>query len=720
MFHLTQHPFLCKKNALPIFFALYLISPLSQSQAATSLFDLSLEELMNVPINSAGKTVKTAGEIPASVIIIEREEIRRYGYSNLEEVLSNIPGLYMTEDWAWFGSVNYGVRGLYAKGNFDNMAITVNGVSQLEDGKRSYPIEKINVPVQAIDRIEVIRGPMSVTYGSSAFMGVINIITNLQDSLSENTLVSYSRGNYESQKKFVRMSGTEGEYQFVFNAQNQSSGGPSNPYRDLISDPSFLPTEWNLQPDDKTVLNNHSQYFDFSAQFRSLKLYLSHIDAVANVIDSQPGVGVGTRGFIKATNIAIKYHRLLNQDWEMNATAAFFYNQYFLDEEYNFRNFYSDNQSKTQAQEYELNFIWTPNPNTNAVFGLMRRSGQYRAADDYPTFALENTEILVDEQDGLNTNAIFFQLSHRIIEDLLIVAGLRAEWQEGYDLSYFENNIDINNQQVTTRHFAYDDVRYTPQLAAIYDIDRYQHLKLMLSEGEKAASPANNLSLLELNRPALDPEKTRALELSYIFANPELFLQFGVFFNEASDLIVSNAFLENDVFISIIDNIGKIETNGIELTTSYQATPNLKLNMDMSYHYTQDKTPGYENIDPAYAPDLLANLRLSYRLNANTHLSLLAHYTDSVFAEWVIGNTGNTLQQRIDNGSRSGEDIDAQHSFDLNMTMDNVFTQNLNLGVKIGNLTDEKLRYPTINNRAFDKGTLARGRHWLATLSYNF
>lgn len=675
---------------------------------------------MNVSINSAGKTAKTAGEIPASVIIIEREEIRRYGYSSLEEVLNNIPGLYMTEDWAWFGSVNYGVRGLYAKGNFDNMAILVNGVSQMEDGKRSYPIEKINVPVQAIDRIEVIRGPMSVIYGSSAFLGVINIITNLQDSLDKDTLISYSKGDYQSQKKFIRLSGAEGDFHFVFNAQNQSSGGPSNPYSDLISDPSFLPTEWDLQPGDKTVLNNHSQYFDFSADFKSLKLYFSHVDAVANVIDSQPGVGKGSRGFTKATNIAIKYNRTLNPYWDLDAKAAFFYNQYFLDEEYNFQNFYSQNQSKTQAQEYELNFIWTPNPKMNASFGLMRRSGQYRAGDDYPTFDLENTEIVVDDQDGLNTNAIFGQFNYRIIDSLLLVAGLRGEWQEDYRLSYFENNIDIDNQRVTSRNFSYDDIRYTPQLAAIYDIDQHQHLKLMMNAGEKAASPANNLSLLELNRPALKPEKTRALELSYILAKPEWFLQLGLFFNEASDLIISSANLENGVFNSVIDNVGKTQTKGLELTTSYQATSKLKLNWDMSYHDTQDKTPGFENIAPAYAPDLLANLRLSYRLNTDTYISLLAHYTDSVFAEWLIANTGNTLQQRIDNGSRSGDDIDAQHSFDVNMTIDNVLTQNLNLGLKIGNLTDEELRYPTINNRVFDKGTLARGRHWLATINYRF
>jgi len=699
---------------------LALLSPsISHAQSVDDLFNMSLEELMNVEIYSAGKSSLTAGEIPASVVIISRQDIKRYGYSSLEETLNNIPGMYMTEDWAWFGSVNYGVRGLYSKGNFDNMAILVNGVSQMEDGKRSYPLEKVNVPVQAIDRIEVVRGPMSVIYGSSAFLGVINIITNLPSAEGKDNIVSFSEGDFNSQKKFARFSGKEGKFSFVFNAQNQTTAGPEHRYSDLISDTSTLPADWNLSGDDKTTLGHESQYFDFSAQFKDLKIFFSHVDASSNVVDSQPGVGGGSRSYTRATNVSAHYTKQIKDNLQFTGKASFFYNNYFLDEEYNFTGFFSNNQSTTEAQEYELNLIWTASDSVEATFGLMRRTGQYKAYDDYPTFALENNEIQVNEHDGLNTNAIFTQLNYQVKDNLSLIAGLRAEWQEDYRISLYEDNTDINNQNVSTRNFSYDDVHYTPQFAGIYDISKYQHIKFMASKGEKAASPANNYSILELSQPALNPEKTSTIEVSYIHAKNNSFFQIGLFHNTASDLIIGSTLLENNVFVGTLNNIGKVETLGLELTTTVQVNDAFKVNFDISLHDVKDKTPGYENIEVAYAPSAIANLRTTYSFNSETHLSLLGHYTGSVLPEWKIANTG-TLAQRITNGARTGDEIDAVSSADLNLVLENVYTKNLDISLKIANITDETLRYPTINNLAFDKGTIGMNRHVLMTAEYAF
>jgi len=703
---------------------LCLLTPcISHAQPIDDLFSMSLEELMNVEINSAAKTSLTAGEIPASVVIISRRDIKLYGYSSLEEVLKNIPGMYMTEDWAWFGSVNYGVRGLYSKGNFDNMAILVNGVSQMEDGKRSYPLEKVNVPVQAIDRIEVIRGPMSVIYGSSAFLGVINIITNLAAPEEEGNIISFSQGDHNSQKKFARFSGKEGKFSFVFNVQNQSADGPVNPYSDLISDTSTLPVDWNLNGNDKTVLDNESQYFDFSATFRDLKIFFSHVNASANVIDSQPGVGGGSRSFTKATNVSLHYTKNIKDDLEFTGKASFFYNDYFLDEEYNFTGFFSNNQSTTEAQEYELNLIWTPTDSLETTFGFMRRSGQYKAYDDYPTNIppdLSNVEIIVNENDGLKTNALFVQSKYQARNDLSIVAGLRAEWQEDYEITRYENNIDINNQNISSRNFSYDDVRYTPQLSSIYEVNKNKYLKFMFSRGEKLASPANNLTILELSKPPLEPEKTQTIEASYIQADEKNFLQLSIFHNRASNLIISSVNLENNVFVSSLESIGEIETLGFELTSTTKLNKELNINFDISLHDVTDNSPGYEDIDPAYAPSIISNLRATYSFNRDTHLSLLGHYTSSVLPEWKISNTGATVEERINNGARTGDKIDAMSSADVNLVLENIYTKNLDISLKVGNVTNETLRYPTINNRAFDKGTIAMDRHVLATIEYTF
>ena len=72
---------------------------------------------------------------------------------------------------------NFGVRGFLTSGMNNSMMLMVNGVNQYEDYWGFNPLSRINVPVETIERIEIVRGPMSVVYGSGALLGAINIIT---------------------------------------------------------------------------------------------------------------------------------------------------------------------------------------------------------------------------------------------------------------------------------------------------------------------------------------------------------------------------------------------------------------------------------------------------------------------------------------------------------------------------------------------------------------
>ena len=58
-----------------------------------------------------------------------------------------------------------------------NVMIQVNGVSMLSERRNDFPLYQINVAIESISRIEIIRGPSSVIYGAGAFYAVINIIT---------------------------------------------------------------------------------------------------------------------------------------------------------------------------------------------------------------------------------------------------------------------------------------------------------------------------------------------------------------------------------------------------------------------------------------------------------------------------------------------------------------------------------------------------------------
>jgi outer membrane receptor protein involved in Fe transport len=148
-------------------------------RAASDLVDMSLEELMQVDINSvygASGFKQKITEAPASVTIVTAEDIQRYGYRTLADILRNVVGFYVTYDrnYSYLGVQGYGLPGQYNS----SITLSIDGHrlnDNIYDGAligTEFPID-----VDLIDRVEVIRGPNSSLYIASAFLGVINIIT---------------------------------------------------------------------------------------------------------------------------------------------------------------------------------------------------------------------------------------------------------------------------------------------------------------------------------------------------------------------------------------------------------------------------------------------------------------------------------------------------------------------------------------------------------------
>ncbi len=138
---------------------------------------LTLSELMNIQTTIASKKVESIFDAPGIVTTVSSEEIALFGANNLWEILDRIPGIQLSK--TEFGnSIQFRGDKLSFDGN--HFLILLDGVSFSRDcyagGFFMEPILN-SFPVGSIERIEVIRGPGSVLYGSNAFMGVINIIT---------------------------------------------------------------------------------------------------------------------------------------------------------------------------------------------------------------------------------------------------------------------------------------------------------------------------------------------------------------------------------------------------------------------------------------------------------------------------------------------------------------------------------------------------------------
>ncbi len=124
----------------------------------------------------ASKYEQKVTEAPSSVTIITDEEIRRYGHRTLADILSSARGFYTSND----RNFSYaGIRGFSRPGDFNTRVLILLDGFRLNDAVyNAGPIDReFPVDVDLIDRIEIARGPSASLYGTSAFFGVVNIIT---------------------------------------------------------------------------------------------------------------------------------------------------------------------------------------------------------------------------------------------------------------------------------------------------------------------------------------------------------------------------------------------------------------------------------------------------------------------------------------------------------------------------------------------------------------
>ena len=194
---------------------------------SADLTSLSLEALMDIEVptvSGASKFEQKVTEAPSSVTVITADEIKRYGYRTLADVLQSVQGFSVSYDrnYSFLGS-----RGVNL-GDFNSrILLLVNGHrlnNNLTDGAAIGTDFMLDVDL--IDHVEIIRGPGAVLYGNNAFFGVINVITR-QGKQVDGAEVSGEYGQYDSYKGRVTFgkSFTNG-FQFLLSGSWYDSAGP--------------------------------------------------------------------------------------------------------------------------------------------------------------------------------------------------------------------------------------------------------------------------------------------------------------------------------------------------------------------------------------------------------------------------------------------------------------------------------------------------------------
>lgn len=380
----------------------------------SDLSELDLEQLGEVKVTSASRTSENLSTAPAAIYVLSGEAILNGGFRNLPDALRTVPGLYVAQTDAHIWQIS--ARG-YSDLYNNKMLVLVDGRSVYTPLYGGVYWDALDIPVENIARVEVIRGPGGTLWGANAVNGVINIVTK-QASDAQGTLVSATLDKDEGYTTTVRHGGMLGS-KLGYYASGRASyweplrgpGGAPIPNR-LMLPQAGLRLDWALN--EKNVFTLEGGAYDGrigSTQFLSLT----------------PSTTV-----LKGNHVLLRWKRQFSNH---SSTDTFAYCDWYS------RFSLPPDSRNTCDIEFQHNFEW--NPRHSLVWGgAFSTTGDNLAA---------NSEMFTRLRRRNSVESAFVQYGFALIPDRLrLIAGTKIE------------------------HNGYTGAEYQPQVRAVWT-PRHQH-----------------------------------------------------------------------------------------------------------------------------------------------------------------------------------------------------------------------------------------------------
>lgn len=175
-------------------------------------------------VSIATGTRQHLSKSPSSTTVITAEDIANMGATTLSEVLVGVPGMHIARNTLQSSyAPTYGMRGILT-GTSPHVLMMVNGIPRTSVYLGNPDEQRVELPVENIARIEVIRGPGSAVYGADAFAGTINIITKTAADI-KGTQVAVRGASFNGWDALLQHGGNMGDAQVAAFLRIGSSDG---------------------------------------------------------------------------------------------------------------------------------------------------------------------------------------------------------------------------------------------------------------------------------------------------------------------------------------------------------------------------------------------------------------------------------------------------------------------------------------------------------------
>jgi iron complex outermembrane receptor protein len=392
----------------------------SEANAPQDLFTMPIEDLaeQSYTVYGASKYEQKTSEAPASVTIVTADEIRKYGYKTLADVLESVPGIFITYD----RNYHYiGVRGFRRPGDYDSrILILVNGhrvnenVSDSVSTGTTFPVD-----IDLIEKVEVIKGPGSSLYGSNALLAVVNIITKNAKTLN-GVEVSGEVASFDTQKGRVSYGKNFDEsHNLLVSATSFKSDGPRLHFKEF-DDPATHNGNVSNDDDqfDNLFLNAKVGEFTFLATYLMREKGIPTAPYDTYFGDSR------TRTNDDSALVGLEYKHDFTDDFTVIGRAS--YHHYDYDGGWVYDDgmgglYINRDNSRGRWWESELQFIAKPIENHKLTWGIEDR---YNVRQDQKNW---DSDVYLDDHRHSNNWGVYIQDEWKIFDKWTFIGGVRHD-----------------------------------------------------------------------------------------------------------------------------------------------------------------------------------------------------------------------------------------------------------------------------------------------------
>jgi len=571
------------------------------------LGEASLEELSNIQVYSASKHMQSVREAPSSVTVVTADEIQKYGYRTLAEILQSVRGFYVTydRDYSWVG-----VRGFGRLGDYNIRILVLVDGHRINDNifGEAYVGSEFLVDVDLIERVEIIRGPSSSLYGADAFFAVINVITRKASqmkgwefSFAPGSFGTYQeRASYGGQYKGIGMllSGT------FYNSQGQT-----------LFYPQFDSPATNYGITRNTDYEN-SQHILASINFRGFTLqglFSARDKGVPNAYFGTVFNDPRTQNLDYHQYFDLSYQHAVSEKWELAARTS--YDQARLQAPMAYATGLPDGSTTVDTYSFRGNWWDSEVKLSRILFDKHKITVGTEITDnlrqDQGYFTPIGSAFSVDPATSVIW-AVYGQDEFAITHTLTLSAGLRYDRYSNFD--------------GTTN----------PRLGLIYHLFHPTTLKLLYGTAFRAPEPFEatpDFSPLYDDNLQLKPETIRSIEGVVEQGLGQHFTLSGSVFRNWIDDLISPETENNGHTVYL--NSDKADAIGVEVELDGRLAGGLEGRASYSY---ADATEPLTHEIPGNSPQHLGKLNLIVPVvQQRLFASLDAQYTSS--RQTLAGNT---------------------------------------------------------------------------------